>query len=79
MNVITALPARTIPQSVAVVGSFEAIHELMFGPQQHDAHVGAHRRFIRRQKDAAFYDAADARVRSFLAEIRARKNGAAHV
>lgn len=59
----------THPLSVAYVGSFEAIFEGMFGPQQHDQHVVARKRFIRRQEHAVWLDAADERVRAAAARI----------
>jgi hypothetical protein len=50
-------------QSIAYIGSFEAVAEIMFGPRQHDKHVRAYRAH-------QFY--ADQKVRLRLADEAVR-------
>lgn len=61
-------------QSHAIVGSFEAIHLLLFGPQQHDAHVQRRRQWLwleqSRLRDDAGLRAVAARVEQWRAERR---------
>lgn len=60
----------------AIAGSFEAIHLLLFGPQQHDAHVRRYRQWLwlelSRLRDDAGLRAVTAHVEQWRAERRRR-------
>lgn len=46
----------------AIIGSFEAVYEAMFGPQQHNAHVAARRRELFLRRYAGNFDARMAEI-----------------
>lgn len=71
MNVIAearaAVRAHMAGQPTAYTGSFEAVHQIMFGPLRFDQHVKAWRNHLWITERRAAYRRADAGVREYLA------------